>query len=856
MGQVGIYHRFEQIWLRLTNPSSAIQDPCQRRQARLLSSILLALLIASVTFDLIPYWINHTGSDRSFHILVLSVETLAFLYVLSRSRHYPLVAALTMVSTSATVFALALLSDKSYSLAYLVIPVLLSGIFLTTQAALLLIVLQLIMMVGAQVAFDIPFESREIELVVVASVLIVLESRYWTLMEQDRQRLLATERNLLRAVIDHIPDLVGVKDTKGQYILQNAATLNFFRKTMLGKTDFELYPPETAEEHQAHEQDVIQSGQALVNHEETWITPDGQTHWLLTTITPMRDSQGTIVGVVDIGRDITEHQRAKETLTRYNQRLKLLHLIDQTAITSQSSKDIAQIMVENLKTILPCNCASILLADRHNDTVQVLADWSELDLPWDFSIEKWTTAKTRQQLIPDLAQVVAPIPLYRALLGQGIHTYLSIPLMTDGDLWGELNIGASAINAFSSEHLEIVQEASSQLAVALRYVALHQRLQQHTVELEQRVKQRTAELERATRRVEAILNNTSDAILLAYSDGTITHTNPAFDSMFHYKPDTLFHQPLTAIVDPAYSGLLEQTLQDVVNQGDAKQIEIEACHADKTAFAAEVGLALVTGNEFHRSSIVCSVRDITTRKRVEEELRLALQHERDLNDMKSRFIWTVSHEFRTPLATISSSADLLRQYFDRMEQAQRDNHFEAMHSAIQSIVDILDNTLFWSGAKSGQMVIKRGPVHLSAFCQEVVGQFQRKLPSQIHLNCSYAGPAGEVSLDQRLLRIILTNVISNAIKYSPNGGTIQLDIQGDEDAIMLCISDQGIGIPPEDLARIGESFYRAHNVGTIRGTGVGLSITRQAVDLHEGTMTIESEVQIGTTITIKLPCSV
>jgi signal transduction histidine kinase len=154
------------------------------------------------------------------------------------------------------------------------------------------------------------------------------------------------------------------------------------------------------------------------------------------------------------------------------------------------------------------------------------------------------------------------------------------------------------------------------------------------------------------------------------------------------------------------------------------------------------------------------------------------------------------------------------------------------------------------------MVIKRGPVQLSAFCQEIVGQFQRKLPSQIHLNCSYAGPAGEVSLDQRLLRIILTNVISNAIKYSPNGGTIQLDIQGDEDAIMLCISDQGIGIPPEDLARIGESFYRAHNVGTIRGTGVGLSITRQAVDLHEGTMTIESEVQIGTTITIKLPCSV
>lgn len=142
---------------------------------------------------------------------------------------------------------------------------------------------------------------------------------------------------------------------------------------------------------------------------------------------------------------------------------------------------------------------------------------------------------------------------------------------------------------------------------------------------------------------------------------------------------------------------------------------------------------------------------------------------------------------------------------------------------------------------------------LVAFCRDLVESLQMSAKPQHQLNFVVIGDGSDAQMDEKLLGHILTNLLTNAIKYSPDGGTVQFDVVCDRTWVIFRIQDSGIGIPPEDLERLFESFGRASNVGAIPGTGLGLAIVKRCVDLHEGEITVESEVGVGTTFTVTLP---
>ena len=271
------------------------------------------------------------------------------------------------------------------------------------------------------------------------------------------------------------------------------------------------------------------------------------------------------------------------------------------------------------------------------------------------------------------------------------------------------------------------------------------------------------------------------------------------------------------------------------------------------------------------------------RKQAEGEIRKALEKEKELTELKSRFISMTSHEFRTPLTTIQSSAELLEHYSHKWTEEKKLTHLQRIQISVKHMTKLLNDVLIIGKAEAGKLKLNPAPLELEKFCRDLVEElqlndtnqhtitFQTESEDEAYgdiskkLSTSFASPtlhslterSGAHSplpcLDEKLLRQILENLLSNAIKYSPKETTIELTLRRFSDRAVFHIRDKGIGIPVDDQQLLFETFHRATNVGTIAGTGLGLAIVKRCVNIHQGQVFVESEVGVGTTFIVTLP---
>jgi PAS domain S-box-containing protein len=245
--------------------------------------------------------------------------------------------------------------------------------------------------------------------------------------------------------------------------------------------------------------------------------------------------------------------------------------------------------------------------------------------------------------------------------------------------------------------------------------------------------------------------------------------------------------------------------------------------------------------------------DITQRKRAEVELLSALQREKELSEMKSKFVSIASHELRTPLATILSSAELLEHYSEGLSAEDKLKMLHGVQGAVKRMNAMIEDVLIIGKAEAGALQFDPKPVDLLDLCHKVVEELRGGVAKQHVIQFEHQFERGSLNLDEKLLRHILTNLLSNAVKYSPAGSTVSLQLAERDGEALIEVVDQGIGIPPEDQARMFESFHRASNVGTRQGTGLGLVIVKKAVELHGGSIAIDSKLDVGTRISVRLP---
>lgn len=240
-------------------------------------------------------------------------------------------------------------------------------------------------------------------------------------------------------------------------------------------------------------------------------------------------------------------------------------------------------------------------------------------------------------------------------------------------------------------------------------------------------------------------------------------------------------------------------------------------------------------------------------QQAKEALAIALEQEKELSELKSRIITTISHEYRTPLTTIASSAELIENYRDKWDDAKQLKHFGRIQSSVKHMTALVNDVLFLNQAEFEKLSCSLAPLNLIAFFQELIEERQITIGNKHRLIFTRVGEESQFLGDVKLLRQILTNLLDNAIKYSPAGGTVSLHLTVEETRVIFSCLDEGIGIPLEEQQNLFKSFSRASNVGTIGGTGLGLSIVKKCVDLHSGQITVDSVEGVGTKFTVTLP---
>lgn len=228
------------------------------------------------------------------------------------------------------------------------------------------------------------------------------------------------------------------------------------------------------------------------------------------------------------------------------------------------------------------------------------------------------------------------------------------------------------------------------------------------------------------------------------------------------------------------------------------------------------------------------------------------ERETELVDLKSRFVSMTSHEFRTPLAVILSSAELLEAYGERWTPTKRSDHYTRIKGAVGNMRELLDAVLVIGRSDAGKLECNPGPMDLARFVRESV-EAVASTSLRHELRCQIAEGLPEAEIDEKLAVHVLTNLLSNAVKYSPAGGPVDVKVKADGADLVLEVTDRGIGISKDDQARLFESFHRGKNVGTIPGTGLGLAVVKRAVDAHHGSISVRSEEGEGTTFVVRLP---
>lgn len=349
-----------------------------------------------------------------------------------------------------------------------------------------------------------------------------------------------------------------------------------------------------------------------------------------------------------------------------------------------------------------------------------------------------------------------------------------------------------------------------------------------------------------------IITSMGDALLTTNLSGNIKTVNPATLELFGYSEAELKDQPLAVLFPDGLPPVLDP--QNLLESAIHQDIEVNCQTEEGEMLAIAFSCAVIQAQGSNLPVVIYIGRNITARKRVEQEINAALAQEKELNDLKSRFIAMTSHEFKNPLSSILMSVELLEEFSLTWNPEKRLRHLQRIRQCTTQMNNLLEDILVIGKADTGKLEFHPQPLHLQQFCQDLVEELQF-LAGQSHEIALKLDPdlAAQYDLDEKLLRHTFVNLLSNAVKYSPESSRVDFRVGEVGQALVFEVQDYGIGVPEEDQPRLFESFHRSRNVREISGTGLGLAIVKRAVELQGGEIRFISRLNVGTTFTVQLP---
>ncbi|MEG4321991.1 MULTISPECIES: ATP-binding protein [unclassified Microcoleus] len=363
-------------------------------------------------------------------------------------------------------------------------------------------------------------------------------------------------------------------------------------------------------------------------------------------------------------------------------------------------------------------------------------------------------------------------------------------------------------------------------------------------------------LRESERRFRAIFDSSFQLTKLLTPEGIVLEVNETALDFAGVRSQDIVGRPIWQMMIWPQTRKFSEQLQFAIakaSRGEFFRSEIDLLGKSGQIVTVDFSLKPVKNETGQVLLLIAEARDISDRKRAEAEILKALAREKELSELRAKFVTMVSHEFRTPLTTIQFSAGLLQDYSAKWSEEKKSTHFVRIQLAIKRMTELLEDILVIGKIEANTLPFQPVSLNLEKFCRQLVEEQQLNDSNQHPIAFIHEGGNCDAQMDEKLLRQMLGNVLSNAIKYSPVGSAVSLRLNCQNGQAIFQVQDQGIGIPQADLERILETFYRATNVGTISGTGLGLAIVKRSVELHGGKLAIDSQEGKGTTFTITLP---
>ena len=399
----------------------------------------------------------------------------------------------------------------------------------------------------------------------------------------------------------------------------------------------------------------------------------------------------------------------------------------------------------------------------------------------------------------------------------------------------------------------VIKKIEQYIAIFLEDVTDATLLQQSSVQKLNEFEISLSKLQRFEYCTNKIIASMRDVLLITSPNGIIERVNKSATELFEQKQADLISQSIDDLIaDPDYNH--QQIYSSLLNSQDSvRKIEVNFLARRSKTIQIEFDCFIAPTEVKDFFNCVYIGRDITARKQAEAEIRKSLAREKELRELKSGFISMASHEFRNPLSSILLCVQNLRDNLST-NNADREFYLQSIKDSAMTMNSLLEDILVLSKAESEKQILKLEPIELEAFCRQIV-QKLASIYADRQVNFDYKNTSQIVNLDRTTLSNILNNLLSNALKYSPANSTVDLIVEQQHEpaAVKIQVCDRGIGIPPESQKHLFESFYRASNVSSIPGTGLGLAIVKKSVDLYQGTISVDSQVERGTKIIVQLP---
>ncbi len=587
--------------------------------------------------------------------------------------------------------------------------------------------------------------------------------------------------------------------------------------------------------------------------------------WVMIGGGPLYDQDGSVVGTIGIHLNVTDKKQNEEGLKRLvrqlaqkNQEserqqkfLKAINDFSNLIADRQSITEIAEIMTSSVIEKFGFEDCIIYVLDEEETLKQASAfgpkkdEWGGVRNPIRIPLGQGivgTVGKTgKAEIIKDTSKDSRYILDDTHRLSE-----ISVPIIYDGHVLGVIDSEHSQKDFFKQEHLDtlttLASLASSRLKSAISW------------EKAERVR---SELQESESKFRNIIDSALDAVVIIDGKGIVTEWNHQAEETFGYKSKETIGKKLSGLIIPnQYKAAHEKGMKKFHQTGEGpvlnQRIEITAVGKNRAEFPIELSISPIKVDNQHFFSAF--LRDISEQKANQEKIEKSLERERELSELKSKFVSMASHEFRTPLTTIKVNVDLLNHRLaDAKDAEPMMKNLERIDNEVERLKSLMNDVLTIGKIQAGKVDINLQKTNLVYLVEKIVEASTSAQSDGRKVAFTVYGMEKDVEIDPNVFEHIISNLVSNAFKYSEGKDEPELTISFKKGRVELMVRDHGIGIPKEDLENISDTFFRASNVGNIQGSGIGLAIVNQFVKLHNGTFDLKSEENKGTTVTVSIP---